>query len=127
MSGRGASRRIRPRRGIAPREREPMDNFRKPSEKEEEAIRRMEFEKLRKAAEAHRAKMAAEERKRLRELHFMRCPKCGMEMVELPFRNVQIDRCTACGGTYFDQGEIEKLLQDSRGLLSGLKGLLGVE
>ena len=49
------------------------------------------------------------EKRRLAELHWMRCPKCGMELAEIDFRDVQVDACFACGGMFFDHGEVDKL------------------
>lgn len=82
----------------------------KPSEKEEEFFKRAELEKLRRLREEAAAATAAAERQRLKDLHFMRCPKCGMEMAEVEFRAVTIDACFACGGMYLDAGEIERIL-----------------
>jgi hypothetical protein len=37
----------------------------------------------------------------------MRCPKCGMQLVEIDFRNIKIDRCSTCDGVWLDAGELE--------------------
>ncbi len=70
----------------------------------------------------------AEERRRLKELHFMRCPKCGHEMKEEKLQGISIDRCTFCEGIYFDAGELEQVLgkktnEERRGLFRSLVGL----
>jgi RNA polymerase-binding transcription factor DksA len=52
----------------------------------------------------------ADERQRLKDLHFMRCPKCGHEMAEERLEAVTIDRCGFCEGIFFDAGELEQLL-----------------
>jgi ssDNA-binding Zn-finger/Zn-ribbon topoisomerase 1 len=54
-------------------------------------------------------KIAEEERESLKELHFMRCPKCGMQLVEIDYRGIKIDRCTACDGVWLDAGELEEI------------------
>jgi hypothetical protein len=62
--------------------------------------------------EAHRqrfAELAPKERAALRELHFMHCPKCGVEIEEITFRGVRIDKCFGCGGVWLDDGELEEL------------------
>ncbi len=41
----------------------------------------------------------------------MRCPKCGVAMAQIDYDGVEIDRCTACEGIWFDAGEVE-LLRD---------------
>ncbi|MCC6620646.1 MAG: zf-TFIIB domain-containing protein [Deltaproteobacteria bacterium] len=41
----------------------------------------------------------------------LRCPKCGKNMAEEQYEGIAIDRCTGCGGVYFDAGETEQLIQ----------------
>ena len=55
------------------------------------------------------AKEKADETKRLKDLHFMKCPKCGHDMKEEPLEGVSIDRCTHCEGIFFDAGELEQI------------------
>lgn len=91
----------------------------KPSSAEEEYFAKLEFERKKKAAEERERQMKEEERRRLRELHHMRCPKCGMELVEVEFRGVKIDRCTSCAGVWLDAGELEQVAEASAGFLGG--------
>jgi uncharacterized protein len=56
------------------------------------------------------AKEKADETKRLKDLHFMKCPKCGHDMKEEPVEAVTADRCTHCEGIFFDAGELEQIL-----------------
>jgi phage FluMu protein Com len=95
----------------------------KPSKAEEEYFARAEFARRKKEIEAHQAGMAARERTRLKELHYMRCPKCGLELAEIEFQGIKVDRCVACNGTFFDGGEIEELLSKSAGFLTKLAGI----
>jgi len=81
----------------------------KPSDSEQEWIHRQETERLRQARERAASETAEAEKTRLRELHWMRCPKCGMELAEIDFRGVQVDACFACGGMFFDHGEVDKI------------------
>ncbi len=37
----------------------------------------------------------------------MRCPKCRADMEQVEYEGTEIDRCTICGGIWFDAGEIE--------------------
>ncbi len=98
----------------------------KPSSAEEEYFAKLEFERKKKAAEERERQMKEEERRRLRELHHMRCPKCGMELVEVEYRGVKIDRCTSCAGVWLDAGELEQVAEASAGFLGGfLKVLKG--
>jgi uncharacterized protein len=51
----------------------------------------------------------AEERKRLRDLHYMKCPKCGHDMAEEDLEGVKVDRCSFCEGIYLDAGELDTI------------------
>jgi hypothetical protein len=95
----------------------------KPSEQEDEYFARLEFERRRKAAGEERQKLEAEERRRLKDLHDMRCPKCGAELVAITYRGVELDKCTACQGVWLDCGELEQLGTTEGGLLGGLLGI----
>ncbi len=86
----------------------------KPSNTEEEYFARENAERLRKLAADQKKAMAQADRDRLRKEHFMRCPKCGMELKEIALRGVQVDRCFACHGTWLDAGELEKLAGDQK-------------
>jgi uncharacterized protein len=78
---------------------------------EEEYFAREEAIKLRKLAQQKKKGMSDEEKRKLKELHYMHCPKCGMEMKTIQINKVDIDKCFACGGLYFDDGELEKVTQ----------------
>ena len=81
----------------------------KPSEREAEYITRMEFDKKKKIEEEKHKKLKEEEKKQLRELHNMRCPKCGMELIEIDYRGIKVDRCSECLGIWLDAGELESI------------------
>jgi hypothetical protein len=79
----------------------------KPSEREEEYFARMEYERKKKLEDEKHRKLANEEKKRLKELHFMKCPKCGMELIEINYKGVTVDKCSQCQGIWLDAGELE--------------------
>ena len=81
----------------------------KPSEKEEEHFARLEFERKKKLEEGRHKTLAEEERKRLKELHYMSCPKCGMELIEIDYKGIKVDKCSACEGIWLDAGELETI------------------
>ncbi|MGK7345846.1 MAG: zf-TFIIB domain-containing protein [Candidatus Nitrospinota bacterium M3_3B_026] len=91
----------------------------KPSEKEEEYFARQNFERKKKEEEQARREMEEAERQRLKELHYMRCPKCGMELLELDYRGLKIDKCPTCEGIWLDAGELDSILEESGGRLGG--------
>ena len=61
---------------------------------EDEYFAKLDFERKRKKLEEEHHAMKSARKKQLKELHWMRCPKCGMEMVEIDFEGVKIDKCT---------------------------------
>ena len=76
---------------------------------EDEYFAREEVIKKKKLALEDSRTLLKKERTQLKELHWMRCPKCGMELKTIEFRGVDIDRCFHCHGTWLDAGELEKL------------------
>jgi hypothetical protein len=70
------------------------------------------IEKLRAKAEAERRER---ERKHRRESHWMKCPKCGSDLEEIPMGPVKVDKCKECAGVYFDAGELDILLAAEKG------------
>ena len=78
----------------------------KPSKKEEEYFAQMEFERKKKIEDEKHKKMAAGERQRLKELHYMCCPKCGLELIEIDYQGVKVDKCSGCSGIWLDEGEL---------------------
>ena len=84
----------------------------KPSRNEEEYFAKEEYEKLRSLAVGKAEEMVDEERERAKELHWMHCPKCGMELTTLSMRGVEVDQCHSCQGIWLDAGELEKLVEN---------------
>ena len=81
----------------------------KPSEKEEEYFARMEFERRKNIEEEKNKNITTEEKKRRKELHFMKCPKCGMELIEIDYQDIKVDKCSHCQGVWLDKGELESV------------------
>ena len=79
----------------------------KPSEQEEEHFARMEYERKKKIEEEKHKKLAEGEKERIKELHHMRCFKCGMELIEIGYKGIKVDRCSECEGIWLDAGELE--------------------
>jgi hypothetical protein len=102
-------------------EGDPM--MRKPTENEEEYFARMEFERRKKAEKEKQKNMAAAEKKRLKDLHYMHCPKCGMDLIEVDYKSLKVDRCSACDGLWLDAGELETAVMLEKSVLSRYLGL----
>lgn len=95
---------------------------RKPSESEEEYFARIEYERRKKAEREKQEKLAVEERERLRELHRMKCPKCGMDLIEIDYRSIKVDKCSGCEGVWLDPGELEAVAELETSLLGRIFG-----
>ncbi|WNG49903.1 hypothetical protein F0U60_41625 [Archangium minus] len=81
----------------------------KPSSTEEEYFAREEIEKKRKLALQQSQSLAAQQREELKKLHFMKCPKCGMDLHALKRGDIEIDTCFNCHGVFLDSGELVRL------------------
>ncbi len=92
----------------------------KPSEKEDEYFARLEFERKKKIEEEKHKKLAEAERARLKELHFMRCPKCGMELIAVDYKGIEVDKCSECDGVWLDAGELEAVSKLEKPVLDKL-------
>ena len=96
-----------------------MTDFDKPSRAEDEYFAKQELERRKKVAQEQAARMAVAEKDKLKDLHFMKCPKCGMDLTTIEFHGISLDRCPNCNGTWFDAGEVEELMSPKN---SGLFG-----
>ena len=90
---------------------------------EEEYFARLEIERGRKMAEQRQAKLLMEERESARALHFMKCPKCGMQLEEIAFGDVRIDKCFSCDGLWLDKGELDLIRQKEGGFLGRMSSV----
>jgi hypothetical protein len=88
----------------------------KPSRNEEEYFATQEVELQKRRRE--RAAKEAEQKRRLS--HYMKCPKCGADLVVEDFRAIEVDRCPECNGVWLDAGEIEALTRAEKGTTSDL-------
>ncbi|HEV8265931.1 MAG TPA: zf-TFIIB domain-containing protein [Gemmatimonadales bacterium] len=79
----------------------------KPSKNEDEYFARRDAELLRQQRAAAQKAAAEVERKS----HYMKCPKCGFDLITGDWHGVQIDQCTNCHGIWFDAGEAESLVK----------------
>ncbi len=92
-------------------------SVKRPSNEEEEYFAREEAVQRHKLAVEMARKLEGAERDRLRALHHMKCPKCGFDLQTVRFRNVSIEKCFHCNGTWLDAGELEALAGHEGALL----------
>ena len=92
----------------------------KPTEHEDEYFARLEQEMKKKIKEQKSKQVSKEERENLRKLHFMKCPKCGMDLMEIDFKGMKIDECSACRGIWLDTGEFDAMVKMDKPVLQKL-------
>lgn len=92
----------------------------KPSEMEEEYFVRLEFERKKKEEEERQRKLAEGEKERFKKLHYMHCPKCGMNLIEIDYKGIKVDKCSSCAGIWLDAGELELIDEKGEGFMEKL-------
>lgn len=100
----------------------------KPSQLEEQHILQHELNLRLQKLEAQQRATAEAERRRLKQLHWMRCPKCGQGLATEHYGSVEIDVCPSCRGLWLDANELETIVagESKNGLFrSCLKALGG--
>ncbi|MGH7368063.1 MAG: zf-TFIIB domain-containing protein [Candidatus Rokuibacteriota bacterium] len=92
----------------------------KPSDQEEEYFARQEFERRKNALAERDPGNAEEERLRVLTVARDRCPRCGAALVAVPYRGVEVDKCSRCEGIWLDCGELERVVAADATFLGGL-------
>lgn len=82
----------------------------RPSSNEEEYFAREEIETKRRLALEQAHLMHEREREERRKLHYMKCPKCGLDLQPLERGRIQVDTCFNCHGVWLDAGELDALI-----------------
>jgi acetyl-CoA carboxylase beta subunit len=92
----------------------------KPTEREEEYFVRIEQEMKKQREEQSKKQASKEQQEKLKELHFMKCPKCGTDLIEIDFKGMKIDECSVCRGMWLDAGEFDALAKIEKPVLEKL-------
>ncbi|MGH7307346.1 MAG: zf-TFIIB domain-containing protein [Candidatus Rokuibacteriota bacterium] len=87
----------------------------KPTQQEEEYFARLEFERRRNALDERETQAAEEERQRILTVAGGRCPKCAGQMIPVPYRGVELDKCSRCQGVWLDFGELHPCEREGGG------------
>jgi uncharacterized protein len=96
----------------------------KPSRNEDEYFAKQDADLLKERRQALDAERAKSERR----AHFMKCPKCGADLKEMEFHHIKIDKCTECGGLWFDKGEVEMLEHVDQSAIRGfVRSMFGLK
>lgn len=97
----------------------------KPTQREEEYFARLEFERLRDVLNDRETRVAEEERQRILSVAGGRCPKCGAELIPVPYRGVELDKCSRCQGVWLDFGELDQVVREDAGLFGSVRRIFG--
>jgi ribosomal protein L37AE/L43A len=93
----------------------------RPSEQEEEYFARQEFERRKQALVTRAQSASGEAKQQEAAVAQYRCPKCGAELVMVPYQGIEIDKCSQCQGVWLDCGELEQVLEGEQSFLSAVK------
>jgi uncharacterized protein len=102
--------------------RKNIDMSSNPSHNEDEYFVRQEFERRQKEEVEKRKQLEKKEKEKLKELHYMHCPKCGMQLIEINYKGIAIDKCSSCEGVWLDEGELEAISDMEQGAFVKLFG-----
>jgi uncharacterized protein len=50
----------------------------------------------------------------------MKCPKCGMNLVEIDYKSIKVDRYSACEGVWLNTGGLAQIVNLEKGALDKL-------
>jgi uncharacterized protein len=82
-----------------------------PSENEERFFKEHELKLRMERLEREQKSIAESEKRRLKELHYMHCPKCGQKLAIEKYGTVEVDVCPSCKGMWLDAMELEQIVQ----------------
>ena len=69
-------------------------------------------QRMAKLAKEQQAQSEAEKH-RLKEAHWMHCPKCGQKLATETCGTVEIDVCPSCKGVWLDMGELGTIVESA--------------
>lgn len=92
----------------------------KPSRAEEEYFARLEFEKKKKLAEKQMNMLSDKEKENLKNTHFLHCPKCGVELIVINYKDVEVEECPNCKGFWLDAGEVDRIVSEKDSFISNV-------
>ncbi len=48
----------------------------------------------------------------------MRCAKCGIQLLEIDYKEIMIDKCISCDGVWLDAGELDMIAQFDKSVIN---------
>ena len=83
----------------------------KPNKNEDEYIWVQEMQQRMAKLESEQQAESEAEKRRLKETHWMHCPKCGQKLSPQKCGSVEIDVCPSCKGVWLDKGELGTIVE----------------
>ena len=83
----------------------------KPNNNEDEYIWVQEMQQRMAKLEKEQQAESEAEKRRLKETHWMHCPKCGQKLSPEKCGSVEIDVCPSCKGVWLDKGELGTIVE----------------
>ena len=96
----------------------------KPNRVEDQHVWKQELNRRLQKLEAEQQAATETEKRQLKELHWMHCPKCGQELITENYGPVEIDLCPSCRGVWLDANELETILANESGFLGSFLKIL---
>ena len=85
----------------------------KPNKHENEYIWVQELQQRMARLEKEQQAESEAEKLRLKEAHWMHCPKCGQKLSPEKCGSVEIDVCPSCKGVWLDMGELGTIVESA--------------
>jgi uncharacterized protein len=85
----------------------------KPNRSEDEYIWVQELQQRMAKQEREQQAKSDAEKLRLKEAHWMHCPKCGQKLSPEKCGAVEIDVCPSCKGVWLDMGELGTIVESA--------------
>jgi hypothetical protein len=56
----------------------------------------------------------------LKALHFMKCPKCGHDLLTKRMNSLEIEQCVSCKALVIDADKVEKFINQEKSILKSI-------
>ena len=97
-----------------------------PSENEQKFFKEEELRLRMQSLAMQQQRMDEAEKQRLKELHWLHCPKCGQKLDQERYGNVEVDVCPACKGLWLDANELETIINANASLSAPFQKFLKI-
>jgi len=98
--------------------------MKKPTKTENQHVWLREQQQRREQLAVEQQATAESEKLRLKELHWMHCPKCGHALVTEHHGAVEVDLCPTCRGVWLDVNELEAIVASESGFINACRNIL---